>query len=148
MSWQCGLTLDNLQAVKNFFFVKTKKHKFFLLDGSGALLSLFIMAIILPAIQEYIGMPTRIFYYLASIAFLFACYSWTCYFVKLNHWHSYAKGIIIGNSLYCILTLALVYRFYEPLTTLGLSYFAVELLVITLLIVYEIKQLLNKSGEE
>jgi len=47
------------------------------------------------------------------------------------------KGIIIANLVYCCLTIVLVFYFYQKLTILGLSYFLLELLMISGLIIIE-----------
>ena len=122
--------------------VSTKPSSIFLVDGVGALLSAFLLGGLLATFYEVVGMPSSILYLLGGLAFLFAVYSLTCSYLGLPHW-PYLLLIIIANTLYSFLTVALMF-IHSSLSSLGLLYFILELLIISVLIYLEIQVLLKK----
>jgi hypothetical protein len=114
-------------------------EKVFLIDGLGGLLAAFLLSVILARFEEYFGMPSCIDYVLALIACFYAVYSFTCYFFIKSNVKAYLKFIAIANLLYCCLTLILVFYFSDSLTTLGFTYFILEILVIIVLVFIEYK---------
>ena len=126
--------------------IRPTKKTIFLIDALGALLSIFILGIVLPVLQPFIGMPTKILYGLALAPITFCPYSLFCFF-RVNHHNTlWLKGIILGNSLYCIATSYLIFRYFELLTMWGLIYFALEFLVMTQLIGLELKLCLQSPA--
>jgi hypothetical protein len=121
----------------------SNSKRIFLIDGLGALLSAFFLGIILVKFEVSFGMSRAILYALSSVACLFAIYSLCCYFFNFNNWQTYLKVIIIANTLYCSLTIGLVFFFYKSLTILGLIYFILELMVLIVLIFIERKVLVK-----
>lgn len=119
------------QKLVNGFRVQPRK--LFLIDGAGALLTA-AMNILLIRFEEYIGMPVGMLYYLLAAAFTFAFFSFTCYCTNPANPSLPLKIIAIANALYCLTTLLLVLVFYERLRIIGLAYFSVEIVVITLLV--------------
>ena len=113
--------------------------KLFLIDGLGAIISAFMLGIVLVNFENVFGMPKNILYLLSIIPCFFAVYSFYCYFKSLNNWRFYLKTIAIANLLYCLLTISLVIHLYEKPTFLGLIYFILELIVIGVLIIIELK---------
>lgn len=109
----------------------------FLVDGVGASVSAVFLGIVLTVFNESIGLSLSILFLLGGLALLFAVYSFTCFY-RSAPYRPYLLLIIIANTLYSFLTLALVF-FYSSLTTLGLVYFSLELMVMILLIYIEIK---------
>ena len=106
----------------------------FLFDGIGAIVSVIILAVILPAIQPVIGMPMHILYSLAIIPAIFAPYSLSC-FLWIDHRNrNWLKAIICGNSFYCVLTLSLLVLYRKEITSWGILYFICEALVLAVLI--------------
>lgn len=102
----------------------------FLLDGIGGLISAFALGIVFIPFQAYIGMPISTLTILAFIACCFAGYSLGCYFKFPKKWKPFLRFVMIANSIYCLLTLSLVIRFWSALTSLGIGYFILEILVI------------------
>ena len=118
--------------------ITSNPKKLFLVDSLGAVLTAFFLGVILVRFEDSFGMPKTILYFLSSIACIYAIYSMCCYFILPNIWGPYLmKGIIIANLVYCCLTIVLVFYFYQKLTILGLSYFLLELLIISGLIIIE-----------
>ncbi len=106
------------------------KKSVFLLDGLGAVTSCLCLGLLLPALQEHIGMPLPVLHGLASLAALFAIYSLSCYRFA-DHDQPRWLTIIIGlNLAYCLLSLVLMVKFASLLTVWGFAYFLGEKLVV------------------
>ncbi len=120
---------------------KTSTHpkKLFLLDGFGALLSAFLLGVLLVKLESTIGMPPNILYKLAIIAGILSIYSFLNYWIDNRNWRPYLKGIAIANLVYCCITLGLVMDCYEKLTALGVFYFILEIVIIISLATIELK---------
>lgn len=113
--------------------------KIFLTDGIGALLTAILLGGVLAQFESIFGMPKSILYDLVIIVGIFSIYSLTCYFQKPKNWQFYLKIIAIANLLYCCITLGLVIFNFQKLTTLGILYFVIEILIIVALVVIEFK---------
>lgn len=79
-------------------------------------------------------MPVDILNILVVIGLFFFSYSMCCYFFLSRNRAPFLRVISIGNSLYCLLTIVLVYLYFNYLTPLGLTYFSVEIIVILMLV--------------
>ncbi len=124
--------LKNLQNKLN---LKT----LFLIDSLGALLSAFMLGIILARFEDIFGMPQDVLYLLAGIACIFSVYSFCGFLGLFKNRKPYLKAIAIANLLYCCLTLALLIFYYEKLTAVGLVYFGLEMAVVVVLVTFELK---------
>ncbi|MGB1207078.1 MAG: hypothetical protein ACPG5B_15640 [Chitinophagales bacterium] len=112
------------------------KH-IFLIDGLGALISAFSLGIVLVIFKNYFGMPQNVLHVLAAIACIFAIYSFSCALRMPKIWQLFLKLIAMANFIYCCVTIALLYYFYQKLTILGLIYFVLEIIVIFVLVKIE-----------
>ena len=113
--------------------------RLFLIDGIGAVVSAIFLGIVLVWLEDKIGMPLKVLYFLAILPVFFAIYSFSCYFFLKDNEKPYLRGIAILNLLYCFLTISLLFRYDHNLTFLGWTYFIMELLVLAILIVIEFK---------
>jgi len=111
----------------------------FLLDGFGAALTTFSLFFVLRHYYDYFGMPVNILTYLSVIGFIYCAYSTSCYLLLKDCWTPYLRTIGIANFLYCILTMTLLYTYYNGLTRIGLTYFLAEILIIVLLVYIELR---------
>lgn len=128
------------RTLKKFVESLTREPKsIFMIDGVGALMTAFFLYVVLRNVNDYVGMPITILTYLSMIAICLSIYSITCYLVVRQNFSPYIWGIIIANSLYCILTTWLVMTYYSFLIVLGVFYFAIELFIITMLIIIELR---------
>ncbi len=109
----------------------------FLIDSLGALLSAFLLGVVLVRFESVFGMPRKALYFLSSIACVFAVYSFSCFLRLSENWRPYLKIIAVANLLYCGLTLVLVVYLYQRLAILGLLYFIVELIIVSILAIFE-----------
>jgi hypothetical protein len=115
--------------------------RLFLIDGLGAFLTAFFLGVILSRFENIFGMPHRVLYVLSLVACLYTIYSCCCWFFVSDNWHPYLKGIAIANVIYLCITSGLVFYHYQRLTSVGLLYFLLELIVMSGLIVIELKML-------
>ena len=115
----------------------TKPKKIFIVDSLGALLSAFIIIAMLLRYTDVFGMPKNSLFCLSIIAVIYATYSLCCYFFLDQNWRPYLKFIAFANLLYCCLTITFVTCSYASITTFGLIYFSVELIVIVCLATVE-----------
>lgn len=111
----------------------------FLIDGLGALLSAFLLGIVLANLEPTFGMPVKILYFLSALACLFALYSFWNFWKFKETWKPYLRVIATVNLMYCLLTASLVIYFRQELTTWGWLYFLLEMVVIIGLVVVEFK---------
>ncbi|MFD2564992.1 hypothetical protein [Aquimarina rubra] len=109
----------------------------FLIDGLGALLTIFFLAVVLTTFQEYIGMPKTALCFLSMIAMIYAIYSFSCYLLNPAKWQILLKIIAFANLTYCLITIAYMYHFYNSLTVIGLLYFIIEIFIIVALVSIE-----------
>lgn len=116
-----------------------KPKRLFIIDGLGALLSAFLLGVVLVQWQSAIGIPTSTLYFLASMPIGFALSDMLAYFFATNHIASSLKGIAILNILYCVISLILVLSHLETVTLLGWSYIIIEVIIIITLVYLEFK---------
>ncbi|MCC5915183.1 MAG: hypothetical protein JJU46_12455 [Balneolaceae bacterium] len=119
--------------------IEKEPKNLFLIDGIGAFLTAFLLLAILRPFHELFGMPPLAVMYLSAIAAIFCLYSITCFLFLKGEWKLYLKIISTANLLYCCLTLGLLIYYFQLLTALGITYFLVEILAISLLVRVEQK---------
>jgi nucleoside recognition membrane protein YjiH len=113
-------------------------RKLFLIDGFGAVLSAILLGLVLTSFKPWFGMPVKVLYILASLAVLFALYSFSCFLLNPRNWKPFLKVIAFINLGYYCLTLGLVYLYFADLTSLGLAYFLIEVLIVFVLAAVEL----------
>ena len=121
--------------------------KLFVIDGFGALLSAFLLGIVLVQFESVFGIPVFTLYILASLPILFALYDISAYYSQANKTPSLLKGIAILNLLYCFLSIGFAFYHLQTITTWGWIYFIGEtLIVLTLsLVEYKVAQSLKQK---
>lgn len=113
--------------------------RLFLTDSVGALLSAVFLGVVLTRLEHFFGMPRNILYGLSFLACVFAVSSFWCYRRVDRNWRPCLKAIATVNLLYCCLTAGLVLCYRQELTTWGLVYFLLEVVVIITLATIELK---------
>lgn len=121
------------------FLNSLKPRQLFLIDSLGALLSAFMLGVILPMFEDFFGMPKQELYYLALAACLFFIYSFTNYLKFNSNWRFWLRIIAIVNLLYCCVTAGLVIYHYPKLSIWGLLYFIFEIIIIITLATIELR---------
>lgn len=119
-------------------------RKIFLLDSLGALLTAFFLLCILLPLERQFGMSQQILLTLSAIAVVFAIYSVSCFLFVRTNWRPFLKSLYVANLTYCCLTAGLVIMNYNQLTWLGLSYFLIEIVLISALVAIEQQAVVKK----
>jgi hypothetical protein len=127
-------------------YFRANPGSIFLIDGLGALLSTLLLLVI-AYFEGVFGMPKNALYGLVPVTTTFAVFSLGSYLLSPTNWKRYLALIAIANILYCCLTLALLLYFFRKLTTLGIAYFFIEIVVILLLSRIELRLACNKPGQ-
>jgi hypothetical protein len=123
-------------------------YKLFLADSIGALLSALLLGIVLVNLEHTFGMPKNTLYILSLCAIAFCIYSFLCFFFKVKNWPPFMKAIAITNLGYCCLTLGLVIYFHQQITALGYIYFILEIIIIIMLAIIELKRATHPYHEK
>lgn len=121
------------------FSTQLPARTLFLIDGFGAIPSAFMLGFVLVKHQQLIGMPVEVLRILASVACVFAMYSFTGRFILKGRVEAFLKWIAIANLIYCLITAALILLFFTEITSLGIIYFSIELIVVILLALLELR---------
>ena len=100
------------------------------MDSLGAIISGFILLVIMRRQNEYFGMPETVLTCLSFIAICFCMYSAACFLFLKDRWTPFIRLIGVANLLYCALTIGLLIKYYSLLTVFGTIYFLIEILII------------------
>lgn len=122
-------------------FSKNPK-KLFLIDAIGA----FVSAILILILSNFnLGISTQNLTGLIAFAIGLSIYSIICFFSVHKKHIRFIRILTVTNLLYCILTFVMLIFHFSNLTIISLLYFPLELIIISLLIVFELK--VSKSIE-
>ncbi len=113
--------------------------KLFLFDGLGAILSVFLLGVVLVEYKTLVGIPSNVLYTLAAIPMFFVVYDAYCYFKLDSNIGTFLKSIAILNSAYCLLSLSLVFYHLETTTIYGWAYILIEILIVLFIAIIEYK---------
>ena len=113
--------------------------KLFLLDAAGALLSAFLLGVVLVRLESFFGIPRSTLYFLAALPVVFAMYDFYCYYKVEGSLEKYLKGIAVVNLFYCGISLLLALYHIEYITIYGWVYIIVEIIIVMALALYELK---------
>lgn len=117
----------------------------FLVDSIGAFLTASVLFTVLLIFKDSFGMPLNALRSLSLIAFMYFIYSAYCYYFVENNWRTFLQSIGIANLLYWCLIVGLLITHRNNLTILCFVYFFLELVVIGLLIIVELKTSTTKN---
>ncbi|WP_109300025.1 hypothetical protein [Aquimarina sp. AU474] len=123
----------------------SKPKTLFLFDGIGALLSALILGSVFPMFIHVIGLPVDILYFLAFFPVVFLIYDICCYVSVKKKFRKWLTGIAILNLLYCGISIWSICSHYEHLTPLGFVYFLLEITIIVVLVIVELKVASRKN---
>jgi hypothetical protein len=121
-----------------FISTNYNSSKIFLIDASGALVSI-ILLFILYLFEDYFGMPKNIISVFIGIAAILFLYSTIIYLLSPKTWRTYLTVVAMLNICYSVFTIYHVFLCFEKLTLYGKLYFVGEVLVIIVLSFYELK---------
>lgn len=123
------------QLLKN---VTLNPKKLLLIDGLGAVLSAFLLGVVLVNFESTIGVPSSTLYLLAVLPIFFAFYDIYCYQKTCNELQPFLKGIAILNLLYCCFSIGVAFYHFKTITSIGWIYILVEILIIIVLSTIEL----------
>lgn len=106
-------------------FIVTPR-RLFLVDGLGAIVSSFMLAVVLVKFQRFFGIPVPILYFLAIIPCILALYDSLCFFFAKVKVALYLRILAMMNITYCMLSMLLAFRHQASLSGLGWTYLIVE----------------------
>jgi hypothetical protein len=119
--------------------IEINPRKLFLLDGAGAILSAFLLGVVLVKLERFFGIPADTLYLLAILPVFFAIYDFCCYRNGLDKVGQFLRGIAILNVLYCVLSIVCAFYHIETITSLGWAYIIIEILIVLILVILELK---------
>lgn len=117
----------------------------FLIDAGGALLSAFLLGVVLVRLEYFFGIPRTVLYLLAVIPCFFALYDLLCYFLAKQKTARLLQAIAYANILYCCLSIGLAVFHVQSITIFGWLYILGEVLIVILLARLELKNSYLKS---
>lgn len=110
------------------------------LDAIGAFVTALLLLVILRKFNIPFGIPTAPLWLLSLLAVSIGLYSAVC---SVAFARRVPKQVIFSialfNFLYCIISLTTVIYLHESISLLGVSYFSIEILVISTLVYIEYK---------
>ncbi len=113
--------------------------RLFLIDTLGALLSAFLLGVVLVELENLFGIPHSILYFLALVPIFFAIYDFLCYIKVKKNIKVFLKIIGYTNILYCCISIGVAFFYNKQVTYLGWIYILVEVSVILTIATIEIR---------
>lgn len=121
------------------FIIADNPKRLFLIDGCGAMLSAFLLGVVLVKLEGIFGIPPSTLYILASLPIIFAIYDFYCYRTDNVKLGVSLKIIAIMNLLYCCLSIGFVLYYYKEIKIYGLIYIFLEVIIIITLAILELR---------
>jgi len=121
--------------------------KLFLIDGIGALLSIFLLGVVLVRYEFIFGLPPTTLYVLAGIPVFFAIYDLFAYKTEGAKAGKLLRGIAVMNVLYCCLSIGLAACHHEVVTGFGWVYIIIEVMIVFALAMVQFKRLIGDSRD-
>jgi hypothetical protein len=118
--------------------MRLTSHPLLLIDGLGALLSAFLLGVVLVQLEHLVGMPIRACYLLAIWPVLFALFDGWAYFFAPSPHSRYLRIIAYLNFGYCGFSASMIVRHAEQLTHWGWLYFGLEIAIVLSLATVEL----------
>lgn len=119
----------------------------FLVDAVGALITALLLSQVLLRFESFFGMPGTTLWVLAALAFAFSLYSFACHLWAKAYFPVLLRIIMTANVLYCVLTSAFLFIYFQRLTGFGFAYFIGEIGIV-LSLVYQENRVLSVTVEK
>jgi hypothetical protein len=116
-----------------------KPKTLFVLDAIGALVSAFLLGVVLVQYQAVFGIPIHVLHILAVFPCLFAMYDVGCLIAKPTNIGAYLKGIAFMNLGYVVLSLSLAFIHQDAITLFGWMYLFGEVAIVSLVAMVELR---------
>ena len=119
--------------------IAANPRQLFLIDGLGALLSAFMLGLVLVQLEYLFGIPSSALYVLAFFPCLFALYDFYWYRKNTENTARYLRWIAIANLLYCGFSIIMAFYHYEQIKLLGWIYLIGEIIIVVALALFELR---------
>lgn len=131
-------------------YIKARPQSLFLIDGLGALISSFLLGILIPQWLDFFGIPMQVLSLLATLPIFFACFDFLSYLMNSNRVRHHLRIISGLNLAYCIISLSLAFYHMDTLTPWGWAYLVSELVLVFLLshLEYKTSESIELSDEK
>lgn len=113
--------------------------KLFLIDGLGAILSSFLLGIVLVELENFVGIPRETLYLLAFFPCLFAIYDFYFFQKSAENTGTWLKGIAYMNIGYCCISLGAAVWHVQEITIWGWGYIITEIIIVLALAGFELR---------
>jgi hypothetical protein len=118
--------------------LRSHPKRLFAIDGAGALLSAFLLGVVLVRFQSVFGIPRSTLVLLAALPCLFALVDlWVVVGVRRG-FDRWLRRIAVANLGYCGLSLGLAFAHREVITLWGWAYIVGEVGIVAALAVVEL----------
>ena len=117
----------------------TLLKKIFLIDGIGALVSAFLLGVVLVRFEAYFGIPKSTLYILAGIPCIFALFDFYSLLKVKENLAKHLKWIATANLLYCCLSIGFAFYHSSEIKNLGWAYIIGEVAIVVSLALFELK---------
>ncbi len=118
---------------------KTNPKKLLIIDGVGAIISAFLLGVVLVKFENIFGIPKQTLYILASLPVLFAIYDLYAFKQENNKIYMFIKNIALLNILYCFILIGFAFYHIETIKFFGWIYIIVEIFIVAILASIELK---------
>lgn len=126
-----------LEKIITKFYENPKR--LFLIDGIGAVVSAFLLGVVLVKFENVFGIPTSTLYLLAIFPVFFTMFDFYSYRKENDKLNKLLKSIAIMNLCYCLLSIGFAFFHYKTITSLGWAYVIIEVIIITVLAIIELE---------
>ncbi len=114
-------------------------RRLFVVDGIGAILSAFLLGVVLLRLEHLFGIPASALYVLASLPIVFALFDFYCYHFVQKRFAHYFNILAIVNLGYCCLSIGFAAYHSDAITSLGWLYILIEILIVIYVARIELK---------
>lgn len=133
-----------MKKLKEYF--SSNPRKLILVDFSGALMSAFMLGIVLVHWNSFFGIPVDALYVLAVIPCFFAFYGLSIYAIESANARAFLRNIAYLNLAYCAVSVGIAVFHTASIQAAGWVYLTLEILIVVLLA--RLEMLVAKAGSE
>lgn len=121
-------------------------RRIFLVDGLGALGTILGLLLLGQVFHALDPLPRAATYLLLLLASIMAVFSLGCFFSSGRGWRSRLAAIGSANAAYCLLLATLIALHFSQLSVWTVTYFAVEMLLVAVLVALELRIVIRRAG--
>lgn len=110
--------------------ISLNPKRLFWVDAFGAILSAFLLGVVLVKLESVFGIPAKTLYFLAFLPAVFVLYDFYCLIRVKENIGLFLKGIAYINLVYCCISFGLAFYHYKKITYMGWSYVLLEICIL------------------